>query len=106
MEIILTGEEHQVGHRGFHSQPRAQSHDALDQVAKAERDMNAVTKRLVALFVERSSQQWVVRDPEGNFWIVPSVETAWVKRQPFYPTEETELEPVPRHYLYMLKLPF
>ena len=68
--------------------------------------MNAVTRRLVALFVEKSSQQWIVRDPEGNFWIVPSGEDAWGHRQPFYPTEETELEPVPRHYIYMFDLPF
>ena len=27
-------------------------------------------------------------------------------RQPFHPAEETELEPVPGHYKYMLGLPF
>jgi hypothetical protein len=59
----------------------------------------------VALFVRRSSQQWVVLDPEGNFWIVPSSENAWEQRQPFYPTEESELEPVPGHYKFMLGLP-
>lgn len=63
-------------------------------------------KRLAALFVDRFSNQWVVRDPEGNFWIVPSVENGWDHREPFYPTEETELEPVPGHYIYMLDLPF
>jgi hypothetical protein len=68
--------------------------------------MNAVKKRLVALFVEKSSRQWVVRDPEGNFWIVPSVENGWDHRQPFHPTEESELESVPGHYRYMLNLPF
>jgi hypothetical protein len=25
----------------------------------------------VALFVEKSLQQWIVRDPEGNLWIEP-----------------------------------
>ena len=68
--------------------------------------MNAVTKRLVALFVEKSSQQWVMRDSEGNFWIVPSGKHPWDHRQPFYPTEESQLEPVLRHYLYILDLPF
>jgi hypothetical protein len=64
------------------------------------------TKPLLALFVNRSNQQWIVQDPDGNFWTVPSVEeNPWNKRQPFYPTEETELEPVPGHYKYMLGLP-
>jgi hypothetical protein len=68
--------------------------------------MNPANKRSVALFVERSSQQWVVRDPEGNFWIIPSVANAWDQRQPFYPTEESVLEAVPGHYIYLLDLPF
>ena len=38
--------------------------------------------------------------------IVPSVENSWDHRQPFYPTEETELEPVPQHYIYMLDCRF
>jgi len=71
-----------------------------------EKNMITVRRPTVALLVERSSQQWVLRDPEGNFWIVPSVENSWDHRQPFYPTEETELEPVPGHYIYMLDLPF
>lgn len=66
----------------------------------------ALTSMKVALFVRRSSQQWVVLDPEGNFWIVPSGENAWDRRQPFSPTEESELEPVPGHYKYLLGLPF
>jgi len=71
-----------------------------------EQTMISEKKRLAALFVDRFSNQWVVRDPEGNFWIVPSVENGWDHREPFYPTEETELEPVPGHYIYMLDLPF
>ena len=59
----------------------------------------------LAIYVERSSQQWIVRDSEGSYWIVPPVENAWENRQPFQPTEETELEPVPGHYKYMLGLP-
>jgi hypothetical protein len=59
-----------------------------------------------AIFVDRSSQQWIVLDPQGQFWIVPvEEEDAWKQRQPFYPTDETVLEPIPGHYKYMLGLP-
>jgi hypothetical protein len=64
------------------------------------------TKAAVGLFVDRSCPQWVVRDPEGNFWALPSVDDPWSERQPFCPTAETELEPVPGHYKDMLQLPF
>ena len=47
--------------------------------------MNTGTKRMVALFVEKSYQQWVVRDPEGNFWPLPAVDDPWGHRQPFTP---------------------
>ena len=68
--------------------------------------MLTLRKNVVNLYVDRSSQHWIVLDPEGNFWIVPSAkENPWDQRQPFYPTEETELEPVPGHYKYMLGLP-
>jgi hypothetical protein len=66
------------------------------RLSPEEKKMITVRKQTVALYVERSSQQWVVWDPEGNFWIVPSVENPWQHRQVFYPTEETDLEPVPR----------
>ena len=68
--------------------------------------MLTVRKRAVALYVDRSTQQWIVRDPEGNFWIVPSVDDAWEHREPFEPTEDTDLEPIPGHYKYLLQLPF
>ncbi|MGN6546690.1 MAG: hypothetical protein ACTHK7_16670 [Aureliella sp.] len=64
------------------------------------------TDHLVALYVDRSSRQWILRDPEGNFWIVPPVEDAWDHREPFEPDGDTELEPVPSHYTYMLHIPF
>jgi hypothetical protein len=40
--------------------------------------MITVKKRQVALFMARSSQQWVVRDPDGNFgsflpWKTPGI---------------------------------
>ena len=62
-------------------------------------------KQVVAIFVNRSEQQWIVRDPEGQFWSVPAA-NSWTERQPFEPTPETELEPVPGHYKYLLDLPF
>ncbi len=68
--------------------------------------MIEVRKQRVALYVDRSSQQWVVLDPDGNFWLVPSGDNPWDQRQPFFPTTVTELEPVPGHYKQMLGLPF
>jgi hypothetical protein len=62
--------------------------------------------RTVALYVDKSSQQWIVRDPEGNFWIVPCVEHPWDHRQPYQLAEDADLEPVPGHYKSMLGLPF
>jgi hypothetical protein len=67
--------------------------------------MRAVTKPVVALYVDKATQQWIVRDPEGNFWSLPSTDNPWDERRPFIPAEETELEPVPGHYRYMLGLP-
>ena len=61
--------------------------------------------RKLSLYIDRSNQQWIVRDPDGNFWIVPSDANPWEHRQPFYLTEETELEPIPGHYKYTLGLP-
>ena len=63
-------------------------------------------KRGVTLFVDRATQHWIVRDPDGNFWTIPSGDAAWDRREPFFPSEETELEPVPGHYQYLLDLPF
>jgi hypothetical protein len=68
--------------------------------------MLTLRKQVVALFVDRQSQQWIVRDPEGNFWIVPNLDNPWDHRQPFQLAEEADLEPVPGHYKDMLGLPF
>ncbi len=68
--------------------------------------MLAGSKRVAALYVDKASQQWVVRDPEGKFWSLPSTENPWDGRRPFFPAEETELEPVPGHYKDLLGLPF
>lgn len=66
----------------------------------------AVRHFTVSVFVDRASQQWIVRDANGDFWIVPSTNEAWSQRRPFTPTEQTELESVPGHYLGFLGLPF
>jgi hypothetical protein len=78
---------------------------SLDERAP-ERNMISPRKQRAVLFVERSYQQWIVLDPEGNFWLLPSVDNPWSQRQPFQPTEETELELVPGHYKDMLGIPF
>jgi hypothetical protein len=67
--------------------------------------MLAVRKPVVTLYVDRMSGQWIVRDSDGNFWILPTTDKPWDDRQPFVPVEDTELEPIPGHYKYMLGLP-
>lgn len=67
--------------------------------------MVTLRNQKVLLFVDRSSKQWIVRDSDGNYWIVPVVDHAWEHRQPLELTEEIELEPVPGHYKYFLGLP-
>jgi hypothetical protein len=67
--------------------------------------MVAMETRVVGIFVDRARPEfWVARDADGNFWIVPPVENAWDNREPFYPTDETQLEPIPGHYKYVLGL--
>jgi hypothetical protein len=68
--------------------------------------MIAVRQQTVTIYVDRSTQQWIVRDPEGNFWVVPSVDDGWNHRQPFHALDDTDLEPIPGHYKYLLHLPF
>jgi hypothetical protein len=68
--------------------------------------MLAVRKPSAAVFVDRAGRQWVVRDPEGNYWSLPSSDNPWEQRQPFNAAEGAELEPVPGHYKDMLGLPF
>jgi hypothetical protein len=68
--------------------------------------MLTIRKQVVSLFVDRNTQQWIVRDPDGNFWIVPAVDDAWEHRKPFEATAEMDLEPIPGHYRYLFDLPF
>jgi hypothetical protein len=74
--------------------------------AKKERNVITLRRSAVALFADRSTRRWIVRDPEGNFWILPPVENPWENREPYQRTEDSDLEPVPGHYKDMLGLPF
>jgi hypothetical protein len=65
---------------------------------------SAVLQMKLTLFMRRVRQQWLVLDPEGNFWNLPIVENPWDQRPPFYPTEENELQPAPGHYKNRLGL--
>ena len=68
--------------------------------------MVLLNTQYVALFIDPATRQWIVRDPEGKFWAVPPVDHGWELRQPFAATDQNGLKPAPRHYLYMLDLPF
>jgi hypothetical protein len=68
--------------------------------------MLALGRSKLALYVDRSTQQWVVRDPQGDYWVLPAGDGAWEQREPFHPSADSALEPVPAHYKYLLQLPF
>jgi hypothetical protein len=68
--------------------------------------MMAPGKRVTALFVDRTTRQWVVRCPEGKYWALSGEEDLWENRRPFEPAQDADLEPVPWHYKDMLGLPF
>jgi hypothetical protein len=67
--------------------------------------MHELTRLASALFVDRATQQWIVRDGEGNFWTVPSSEDAWARRCPYELLPDSDLAPVPGHYKYLLNIP-
>ena len=67
--------------------------------------MLAASKRVVAIYVDKASQRWIVRDSEGQLWSFSSTDNPWDERQPFVPAKETDLEPVPGNYKYVLGLP-
>jgi hypothetical protein len=60
---------------------------------------------VAAIYVDRSTGRWVVRDIDGNFWSLPASNNPWDDRQPYFPAEGTALDPVPGHYKYLLGLP-
>jgi hypothetical protein len=68
--------------------------------------MTAMEPRVVGIFVDKASpERWIVRDSQGDFWSIQPAENPWASREPYYPTAETALEPVPGHYKYVLGLP-
>ena len=72
----------------------------------SENLMLTTRKPVMSLYVDKGCpEHWIVRDRDGRFWIIPPGENAWEKREPFHPSEDAELEPVPGHYMYMLGLP-
>jgi len=64
------------------------------------------TKQKLAIYVDRTNGQWVVRDEQGEFWTLPQTETPWLDRRPHMPAEDDDLEPVPGHYKYLLGVTF
>jgi hypothetical protein len=66
--------------------------------------MVALKERVAALYVDRATQKWVVRDREGNLWTLSPGENAWEDRLPFELIDENELEILPVHYIFMLGL--
>jgi hypothetical protein len=65
-----------------------------------------VRQQVAAIYVDRSTQRWIVRDCEGKFWSVSTDEGGWDRRQPFEPTDDADLQPIPGHYKYLLRLPY
>jgi hypothetical protein len=68
--------------------------------------MITLSRETTALYVDHATQQWILRDLDGSFWTVGSGDDAWSQRQPFEISDDTNLEPVPGHYKYLLDLPF
>ena len=61
---------------------------------------------VVGMYVAKTCpEHWIVLDHQGRFWMVPPGQNPWERRQPFQWTEDTELEPIPGHYKYVLGLP-
>jgi hypothetical protein len=68
--------------------------------------MSTVTRLSYSLYVDRTTQNWIVRDADGNFWVIPSTDNAWDQREPYEIADDAELVLVPGHYKSMLGLPF
>lgn len=57
----------------------------------------------LSLYIDRRLPScWIVRDRAGDFWMVPSGDDAWDRRQPYTITDDAQLESVPGHYRYLL----
>ncbi len=69
--------------------------------------MVSTSNSKAAIYVDRTcTKHWIVRDPDGIYWLVPSGNDAWDARLPYRLTEESELQPIPGHYLAHVGLPF
>ena len=69
--------------------------------------MQTLGKPAASLYADQTSHQWIVRDPDGNFWTMPGVDNPCEHRELVDPTiGELDLAPVPGHYKYMFDLPF
>ena len=79
----------------------------LETIAVIRRvKMTALGKQVVALFVDRRASSGSCGIPKATSGFFLPSKNPWEHRQPFYPTDETDLEPVPGHYKDMLGLPF
>ena len=67
--------------------------------------MLAQANRVVAIYASKTERTWIVRDGEGNYWSLPLTDRPWDERQPYFPADDDALEPVPKHYQYLLGLP-
>ncbi|MBX7104902.1 MAG: hypothetical protein K1X57_12525 [Gemmataceae bacterium] len=59
---------------------------------------------IVAVFIDRESQTWIVRDNHGELWTVPAGANGWDRRCRYEKSDRRVLEPVPGHYKYMFGL--
>src|SRR5262249_26963162 len=50
--------------------------------AREGRMMLTVRTRVVALYVDRASRQWIARDSDGNLWSLPPTDKPWDDRLP------------------------
>jgi hypothetical protein len=66
--------------------------------------MAIVEIRAMTLYVDRASQQWIVRDRVGKLWVLPVRDDPWEHRRSFEPSDETQLELMPGHYKHFLGL--
>lgn len=68
--------------------------------------MLTIQKQNVAIYVDRTTRHWVVRDPDGNFWSLPYTDNPWNDRESFDATPESDLVSVPGYYKTTLCLPY
>ena len=61
---------------------------------------------VVGLYVAKTCpEHWIAWTTRADSGWSRLAENPWERRQPFQWTEDTELEPIPGHYKYVLGLP-